>query len=149
MNALSRFRTVSVTAFLLALTFLAAVPTVADAQWGRRNNDYRRNDNCSPRNDNGYNDRRNRPSERWVRERGYDNGFQLGQRQAWQDYRNGLRPNYGNWVYDNGMQGFRQEWIHDGNYRTGFRNGYREGYLQAFRQADDRRGRDRGWGRRF
>jgi hypothetical protein len=146
MNALSRFRKTSIAAGLLALSFLAAVPTVADAQWGRRNDDYRRNDNCNPRNDNGYYDRRNRPSERWVRERGYENGFQLGQRQAWQDFRNGQRANHRNWVFENGMQGFRQEWIHDGNYRTGFRNGYRDGYYQAYQRAGDRRGGG-GWGR--
>lgn len=158
MNALSRFRKTSIAAGLLALSFLAAAPTVADAQqWGRRNDDrrndnyrrnddYRRNDNCNPRGGTGVFDRRNRPSEQWVRQRGYENGFQLGQRQAWQDYRNGQRPNHRNWVYENGMQGFRQEWIHDGNYKTGFRNGYRDGYYQAYQRAGDRRGGG-GWGR--
>jgi hypothetical protein len=73
-----------------------------------------------------------RPSERFVRDRGFENGFRSGERQGRFDRFNGFRSNFRTSAFEYGLQGFRPEWIHEDNYRRGFREGYRNGYNRGF-----------------
>lgn len=86
----------------------------------------------SAHDDDDYYGNNGRPTEQWVRQRGYENGVRLGGREGAQDRLQGQRSDYKNSTYDYGLTGFNRQWVHDDNYKRGFRDGYRDGYRTGY-----------------